>query len=636
MKIDPSLIGSVQDVNGATVRIELRPETVTGLSFVDGESYRIGQVGGFIRIPLGFTNLYGVVSQVGAGAAPEAKLDQNLYGNRWLLAQLVGEGRRGGRFERGLSQHPTIDDPVHVVTEADLRIIYGRGEIDDFVTIGRLASAESIPALLDINKLITRHSAVVGTTGAGKSTTVAGLLTALSDPVRYPSSRIVVFDIHGEYSTALQDRCISYRVGESQKDGDRSLYTPYWALTFEEFAKVCLGSTEAKDLAPIQEKITALKIASFKKKAVDGLSVERITVDTPIPFSIHRLWYELYCEVIGTFREVAGKPQSPETWAVELDEKGEKKLGDPFLVVPPSFLPIKDEKGDLEKIRLSKSQIPRKVVDALGSKLRDPRLDFLFRPGDWMPDVDGSIVKDLGSLLESWIGDPRSITVLDLSGIPSGILTDLIGALVRILYDAVFWARNLPEGGRERPLLLVLEEAHAYLNAGHSNFAADVVKRIAKEGRKYGVGLMVVSQRPSEIDATILSQCGTILAMRLSNDVDRGHVTSSASDNLKGLFEMLPILRTGEAVIVGEAVSLPIRTLIDAPPKNRRPDSTDPRVVARGGLESTGDGYDGPGGWNQRRDNPQNYTVVALQWRQQNPRYEHKSDKTKEAEEEKP
>ncbi|RYD61272.1 MAG: DUF87 domain-containing protein, partial [Verrucomicrobiaceae bacterium] len=313
-RLDPSFIGSVQDVNGAAIRIELRPETVTGLSFVDGESYRVGQIGSFIRIPLGFVNLYGVVSQVGAGAAPAPKAGEspNPYGNRWLLAQLVGEGRRGGRFERGLSQHPTIDDPVHIVTEADLRTIYGHGELDDYVTVGRLASAESIPALVDINKLITRHSAVVGTTGAGKSTTVAGLLTSLSDPNRYPSSRIVVFDIHGEYATALRDRCTSYRVGADQKANERPLFTPYWALTFDEFSKVCLGATESKDTAAFQERVTAMKIEAFEKHPVDGLTVERVTVDTPIPFSIHQFWYDLHCEVNGTFREETGKPQSPD------------------------------------------------------------------------------------------------------------------------------------------------------------------------------------------------------------------------------------------------------------------------------------------------------------------------------------
>lgn len=206
--------------------------------------------------------------------------------------------------------------------------------------------------------------------------------------------------------------------------------------------------------------------------------------------------------------------------------------------------------------------MPKRSLSILASKLKDPRLAFLFNPDQWLPSLDGTTAKDIDSLLEDWIGGPSAITILDLSGIPSSILNDLIGALLRILYDSIFWARDLPEGGRERPLLIVLEEAHAYLAKENSGSAAVAVRRIAKEGRKYGVGMMIVSQRPSEIDTTILSQCGTIFAMRLANDTDRGHIAGAASDNLKGLFDMLPVLRTGEAIVVGQAVSLPVRTLI--------------------------------------------------------------------------
>jgi DNA helicase HerA-like ATPase len=171
--------------------------------------------------------------------------------------------------------------------------------------------------------------------------------------------------------------------------------------------------------------------------------------------------------------------------------------------------------------------------------------------------------------------------------------------------------------------MLVLEEAHAYLGREHSGSAATAVRRIAKEGRKYGVGLMIISQRPSEIDPIILSQCGTIFAMRLANDTDRGQVAGAASDNLKGLFDILPILRTGEAIIVGEAVSLPIRTLIDPPEKNRRPDSEDPRVVVRG--DPNKEGYEGEGGWAVPRF-PEDYAIVTRQWREQSRHYQHKKN----------
>ena len=190
-------------------------------------------------------------------------------------------------------------------------------------------------------------------------------------------------------------------------------------------------------------------------------------------------------------------------------------------VTPPTFRAIKNVKDDPDKVRLSNSPLSiRKQVDTLASKLRDPRFDFMFRPGDWLPSTDGAVQADLDRLLEDWVGGPEPIAVLDLSGIPPAILKDLIGALLRILYNAMFWARERSEGGRERPLLFVLEEAHAYLGKDQSGSAADAVKRIAKEGRKYGVGVMLVSQRPSESDATILSQCGTIFAMRLANDTE--------------------------------------------------------------------------------------------------------------------
>ena len=229
-----------------------------------------------------------------------------------------------------------------------------------------------------------------------------------------------------------------------------------------------------------------------------------------------------------------------------------------------------------------------------------------------MPDLerpDAQPSKDLDELIRSWVGLENPITILDLSGVPVSILTDLIGVLVRLLFDALFWARNLPEGGRSRPLLFVFEEAHAYLNSGNERAASAAVRRIIKEGRKYGLGAMVVSQRPAEINPTILSQCGTIFAMRLANTTDRSYVTGAVSDNLEGFFSMLPTLRTGEVIIVGEAVQLPLRALVDLPPVSRRPDSDDPRV------------YDpeSQSGWNCQR-HTEDYARVVRNWRREESR----------------
>lgn len=623
MRTDPTLIGTVQDVAGTSVSVALVSETATGLSFFKGESYRIGQVGSFVRIPLGYTSLFGIVSQVGAGAAPKTDSDDHPWGNQWLKIQLVGERGRAGRFERGVSQHPTINDTVHIVTEDDLREIYGPGDPVDFVRIGHLASAESIPALVNINKLITRHSAVVGTTGAGKSTTVSGLLTALSDPSRYPSSRIVILDIHGEYAKALADRSTVFRIEPDASKREKPLQIPFWALSFAELVKLAFGELKDQPLAAVADAIVTLKRESLSKQGREGVNPERLTVDAPVPFCIHKLWFDLHEREHRTVIPQPGAAADDVETAYALGADGATpiQLGDAMSVTPPLYRTVKTTGPANQRVQWGPDPLGmRQQLAVLASKLRDPQFAFLFNPGEWRPITDGTVGKDLDELLRDWLGSSSPISILDLSGIPSSVLNDLIGALLRILYDALFWARNLPEGGRLRPLLLVLEEAHAYLAKENSGTASSAVRRIAKEGRKYGVGVMIVSQRPSEIDPTILSQCGTIFAMRLANDLDRGHVTGAASDNLKGLFDMLPILRTGETIVVGEAVSLPMRTIVNPPAKNRWPDSRDPNVAVRG---DTNTGYDDEGGWAVPR-HPEDYTIVMRQWRKQSPHYEHK------------
>lgn len=620
MKMSSTLIGSVQDVSGTSISVALITETVTGLSFYKGEAYRIGQVGSFVRIPLGYTSLFGVVSQVGAGAAPMRDGVSAPEGNQWLRVQLVGERGREGRFERGVSQHPTINDAVHIVTEGDLRDIYGPGDPIDFVRVGHLASADSIPALVNINKLVTRHSAVVGTTGAGKSTTVAALLTALSNSITYPSSRVLLFDVHGEYAKALADEATVLRIEPHADRDELALRVPYWALSFDELTRITFGSLSEEHQALLGDMIAERKRESFDVTPVPGLTRERISADSPVPFSIHRLWFDLHQREYQTVVPVPGGAADELQPAYVQDDHGNPlQIGDASGVIVPIYRMVKTTGPAAERVQWGPDPIGiRREVGILGSRLRDPQLQFLFCPDEWQPDLQGATQADLDSLLERWLGNAKPLTILDLSGIPSSVLNDLVGAVLRVVYDALFWARNLPEGGRERPLLCVLEEAHSYLSKGKEGLASEAVKRIAKEGRKYGVGMMLVSQRPSEIDSTILSQCGTIFAMRLANDIDRGQVSGAATDNLKGLFDMLPILRTGEAIIVGEAVSLPIRAMIESSSKEKRPDSADPQVVVRG--DPLKDGFEGEGGWTVSKAN-EKYSIVLRQWRSQSSRY---------------
>lgn len=618
MKNNSTYIGSVQDVSGTTIRVAMVNESLSGLTYVNGEGYKIGQIGSFVKIPLGYNYLFGIITQVGASATPDNQQQNLPYGNRWMTIQLVGEGLKTGEFRRGVSQYPTISDEVHLVSENDLKRIYGQPDKPYFVNVGHIAGAESIPALIDVNKLITRHSAVVGTTGSGKSTTVASLLNALSDPEKYPSSRILVFDIHDEYGKALGERANIFKVNADKSEGskEKELYIPFWALNFDELCDISFGTfSNEKDRNAVLETILKKKIKSLENNPKDGISVDTLNIDSPIPFSLNHLWYDLYVRTIGKFyRDREGNPL--ENLAYETDADGNDIVGDPITASPPVFKKINTNTANGERVQhltdtpLNNSQ----QLHSLGSKLRIPRFDFLFKPGDWSPNEDGSTTKDLDSLIKNWIGSDKPITILDLSGVPITILNTIIGVLLRIIYEGLFWARNLSQGGKERPLLLLMEEAHNYLNF-ESN-ALSIVQRIVKEGRKYGIGSMIVSQRPSEINSTILSQCGTFFALRLSNSTDRSHVTSVVSDNLEGLTSMLPILKTGEAIILGESVKLPMRTLIKAPPKEKRPDSQDPIVFDEKPTEDS----TFPGGWGNKMEINPNYKEFVEAWRSQNPK----------------
>ncbi|KQC07732.1 MAG: ATPase [Candidatus Cloacimonas sp. SDB] len=613
-----TFLGNIQDVTGTAVRFSLISENVSEFIYINGQGYRIGQIGSFVRIPIGFIDLFGIITQVGANSIPDRIDKIQPFSNRWMTIQLIGEGQRNGNFQRGITQYPTIGDEVHLVSENELGRIYGQPNKPFFVKIGNIANAESIPALLDINKLITRHSAIVGTTGSGKSTTVASIINALTDKKKYPSSRIIIIDIHGEYGSALKDKSNIYKINASKsiKLNEKELSIPFWALNFNELCEVSFGDFNSdKERNIMMERIQKAKTDSLMKYPLEGISKDTLNIDSPVPFSIHKLWYELFKETFGTYYKGSGKPL--ENLAYELDDKGDKIEGDPYLGIPPIFKNVKNEKGDPEKINfLPNSQNFGKQLLLLGAKLRIPRYNFIFKPNKWLPAEDGKIEMDLDKLLKEWIGNDHNITIFDLSGVPSDILQTIIGVLFRLVYEALFWSRNLSQGGRYRPLLLVMEEAHLYLNNESTSMASKIVQRIVKEGRKYGIGAMIVSQRPSEVNTTILSQCGTFIAMRLTNSTDRGHITGALSDNLEGLTNMLPILRTGEAIILGESVKLPMRTLITPPPENKRPDSQDPIIYD----ETFADKSMHPGGWGIKMENNPNYKELIEAWRAQNPR----------------
>ena len=537
---DPTFIGRIAKVTGAALSVQMARSVASGLSIIDGRTYKVGQVGSFIRVPQGYLNLFGVVSEVGANSVDDSINAMDETG-RWLTVELIGESL-SGRFDRGISHYPNIGDAVHLAVEGDLQAIYDAPD-QDHITIGSLSSAESIPARVALDELVTRHSAVLGSTGSGKSTTVASLLRTVTgmrdgEPL-YPSARILLLDIHGEYAEPLSDVATVYSI--EPEFGEEPLFIPFWALDTQALLGFLIGDLDENHETAFTDKINELKLSSHESGEFPSLDATSLTVDTPIPFSLKQLWYDLTDTEITTF-------EGPQR-----DQPALVAEGDPASLTPPTYKP--HAMGSAGPFLNPNALGIRRQLNLLRSKMMDRRYEFLLHPGHWDPD-DGSVPdKDLDELLQGWIGGRKPITILNLSGVPSGVLEQLVGTILKIVYEALFWSREKTEGGINRPLLIVMEEAHRYLSGASSSLAGEVIERIAKEGRKYGVGAMVVSQRPSEVNETVLSQCGTFFALRLSNPDDRGRVKGTLPDGIAGLLDALPVLRTGEAIVTGEAAS---------------------------------------------------------------------------------
>lgn len=558
-------IGEIDSISGNSISVKLFDNIKSNMPIIDGVVYRIGQIGSFVRIPLGYANLYGIVTQIGSAAIPENLKEvvfkdyDNFKNTRWINIVLAGE-QVGKKFERGVTQYPTTGDKVHLVTINDLDIIYGGYEDSNSIIVGNISVSESLDAKIDLDKLISRHCAIVGSTGSGKSNSVSVLLQAIANR-NFASSRILIIDPHGEYNDALSKFS---NVIEINSDIEESkLYIPFWALPFNELMKIFSGNLSDQNKEYIREKVVEAKIASANINKIE-VNKESITADSPIPFSIKRIWFELDDFERITFLADRTTPSDK-----FVEGNIENLISNEYqLAGIGSSAPFLNNRA---KGLLS-------FLDSMRNRINDSSYGFLFSPGDLTPDSEGKIVKDLDSLFLDWLGNKLPITILDLSGIPSEIMSSISGTLLKIIYDGLFWGVNTKVGGKQQPLLIVLEEAHSYLKAGENSISSRTVQMIAKEGRKYGVGLLLVTQRPSELDETVLSQCGTMIALRMNNSKDRGHIKSAVQDELQSMVDLLPSLRTGEAIISGEAVKIPSRVKffkIANAPKSSDPKASD-------------------------------------------------------------
>jgi hypothetical protein len=432
---------------------------------------------------------------------------------RYIMSLSLVGTVKGGRYERGVSTIPTVDSPVYLAEDADLTAVFSVFRKFGF-SIGNLSMFENERSFLDPNRFFGKHISVLGSSGAGKSCTVSSLLQKVTG---FPDTNIIILDIHNEYQAAF--------TGVSNYLNIAELEFPFWLMNFEELQEMFID--ERDDNASSQ--ITVLKdLVNASKRGKNPQLADVITIDTPVFYDVS---------------EVRAKMQYLDTEKIGGGTSGAKD--GPFYGKFTRFL-----------VRLD-------------SKLNDPRYAFMFKPKQYLTS------ESMKELMEKVFGKGGSakVTLMDMSGVPFDIVNTIVAMLARLAFDFNFWNMNR----RDFPILMVFEEAHNYLPSGGTTAKAArrVVERIAKEGRKYGVSCMIVSQRPTEVSETILSQCGNFVILRLTNPLDQNYVRRLVPDSFAGLIDVLPALRQGEALVVGDAMPMPLRVQIDFP--NPEPASADIR-----------------------------------------------------------
>ena len=432
-------------------------------------------------------------------------------------------------FSRSLMQVPEIDGICHILRDAQLQtfmtLLSAEGKTEHSLEIGRYTIDEKAAAYLDGNKFFQRHASLLGSTGSGKSWSVAAILEQAAN---LPSSNLIVFDLHGEYRELSYARHLRIPGPEELGQADDSLlFLPYWLLNAEELQAMFIDRSEFSahnQVMAFQDTVVAEKKKQLEK--LDKTDVlDAFTLDSPVPFSIENVITEL------------------------------RRLNQEM---------VQGTRG--QKQGTFFGQFSRLLV-RLNSKVADKRYGFLFQAPSAAHEYDAmaAMIKQLMDYSES----ETQIKVIDFSDVPADILPVIVGLVARIIYQVQFWM----DRQRRKPMALVCDEAHMYLpNKDGKNpveqRAVENFEKIAKEGRKYGVALLVVSQRPSDVSPTILSQCNNIVSLRLTNGNDQATVKRLMPESLEGLMDTLPILDIGEALVVGDAVLLPSRIRIH-PPKEK-------------------------------------------------------------------
>jgi DNA helicase HerA-like ATPase len=500
--------GRVISVRGSLARVGLLASNQLGVSEVRAT------VGRFVSIRCANSTIVAMITEVSSeGDLPEsgtyiasASVD--------LLGEILG-GPERPKFQRGITNYPTIGDTVDLITSQELRTVYAPSGSDQ-IDVGTLQQDRSVVAYVDIEEMLSKHFAVLGSTGVGKSTGVSLLLNEILKS--RPNLRIFLLDVHNEYGRCFGDRSLVLN--------PRNLKLPFWLFNFEEIVDVLFAGRPGvpDELDILAEVIPVAKGIYTQYQNGDRVAVKRsesrgagYTVDTPVPYRL--------VDLISLIDERMGKLENR-----------------------------------------SSRIIYHKLISRIEAVRNDPRYTFMFDNAN----VGGDTMADVVSHLFRLPANGKPMTVMQLAGFPAEVVDSVVSVLCRMAFDFGLWSDGVS------PLLFVCEEAHRYASADRSigfGPTRKAVSRIAKEGRKYGVYLGLVTQRPAELDATIISQCNTLFAMRLANERDQSLLRAAVSDAAANLLSFVPSLGSREVLAFGEGVALPTRLRFKEVPVHQLPRS---------------------------------------------------------------
>lgn len=480
----------------------------------------IGQPGTFVVVALPAASLLcmvvGITMKEGrhsAGESKEAALTGALLldpTSRTLVTVPVGTIGAAGEFERGTDVLPTVNAPVFAASPQLVSSVFASYAEGDFA-IGALALQPDQLAKINLDSFLSRHAAILGQTGGGKSWTVASLLQKVSN---FKQATVVLFDLHGEYSGAFS------------KDADiisaADLELPYWLMNSEELLGLMVDRSESAAPNQIAKFKEVLQLAKETPQENRQLDIKKITIDTPVYFDFDAI-----------LKEFRGLDTQMVPGAAGKDKQG------------PLF-------GQFTRLLMR-----------IDSRLNDRRYDLIFKPKTYL--TSASMEELFRRLLGEQKDQRKKVVVIDLSPVPFDVRGSVISLILRCIFDFAYWYRRVNK--TRHPIAVFADEAHIYLNEkdSASEAARHSAERIAKEGRKYGVSLTVISQRPREVSSTILSQCNSFLCLRISNPEDQSYVKSLLPDSVRGIANLFSSLRRGECVLLGDSVLMPTRIRIDAP-----------------------------------------------------------------------